>query len=86
MIASCVGISAKASARAEAAQAVQVLDQPEDPAVVEPQALPDRVAALHRAVERADAGLVAVHELAVDVDEQVAVALVEGLEHQVILA
>ena len=53
----------------------------EDAAVIEPQSFPDRVAALHRGIKRADAGLVAVHELAVDVHQQVAVLLVELLEH-----
>ena len=41
------------------AQAREVLLEREDAAVVEPEAFPDGVAALHRAIERADAGLVA---------------------------
>ena len=53
----------------------------ENAAVIEPQSFPDRVAALHRGIERADAGLVPVHELAVDVHQQVAVLFVELLEH-----
>ncbi len=41
--------------RGRAAQPGQVLVQPEDPPLVQPQPFPDRVAALHRGVERADA-------------------------------
>ena len=52
--------------------------------VVQPQPLPDGVAALHGRVERADARLVAMHEPAVDVDDQVAVALVERLLHRAV--
>ena len=54
----------------------------EDPALVEPQAFPHGVATLDRAVEWAHAGLVAVRELAVHVDDQVAVPLVEFLLHR----
>ena len=42
---------------------------------------PHGVAALHGRVERADRGLVAVDELAVDVDEEIAVLVVGFLEH-----
>ena len=48
---------------------------------IEPQSFPDRVAALDRRVERADAGLIPMHQLAVDVDQQIAVFFVEVLEH-----
>src|SRR5213083_1624397 len=55
--------------------------QLEDAAVVKSQSFPDRVTALHRRVERADPCLVAMHQLSVDVYEQVAVSLVEFLKH-----
>ena len=77
MISSCDGISANASARADSRSRSRCSLEPEDAAVVQPQPFPHGVAALHRRVERADARLVAVHEPAVDVDDQVAVALVE---------
>ena len=47
--------------------------------VVQPKALPHRVATLHRRVERADPRLVTVGEPATHVDDDVAVALVKGL-------
>ena len=53
----------------------------ENAAIIEPQSFPDRVAALDRGIKRADAGLIPVHELAVDVYQQVAVLFVEALEH-----
>src|SRR5262249_30179845 len=68
------------------AQPGQVFGEPEDPAVVEPQPFPDRIAALHDRVERADAGLIPVREPAADADQQIAVALVEGLLHYASLA
>src|SRR6476660_7358918 len=55
--------------------------QLEDAAVVKSQSFPDRVTALHRRVERADPSLVAMHQLSVDVYEQVAVSLAELLKH-----
>ena len=33
----------------------------EDAAVIEPQSFPDRIAALHRGIERADAGFIPMH-------------------------
>ena len=65
-----------------AAEPVEVLVQAEDAAVVEAQPFPDGVAALHDRIERADAGLVAMDEAAVDVDDEVAVFVVEFLEHR----
>ena len=47
--------------------------------------LPHRVAALHGGVERTDAGLVAMDEPAVDVDDQVAIFFVKALEHDISL-
>ena len=73
MIASSRGDRRERQRPGRPAQPGQVLREPEDPAVVEPQALPDGVAALDDGVERAETcGLVAVAQHAVDVDEQVA--------------
>ena len=58
----------------------EVFPQLEDAAVVQAQPLPDGVAPLHHRVERADAGLVAVNERPVHVDEEVAVPFVELLQ------
>ncbi len=60
-----------------------MLGEFEDGVVVESEAFPDGVAALDGGVEWADAGVVAVDEFGVDVDEEVAVAFVVGLEHGV---
>jgi hypothetical protein len=68
------------------AQPRQVLLQREDPAVGQPQALPDRVAALHDGIERGHPRLVPVRQAAADVDDQVAVALVELLQHEPFLS
>ena len=56
-----------------------VLVELADAAVVEAQTFPHRVAALHRGVEWAHARLVAVKQFPVHVDDQVAIAFVEGL-------
>src|ERR1700737_1913003 len=58
-----------------------MFEQFEDAAVVKAETFPNGVATLHRGVERADGRLVAVHEPAVDVNDQVAVLLVKLLEH-----
>ena len=60
----------------------QVLVEPEDAPGVEPQSLPNRVAALDGGVERAHPGPVPVAEPAAHVDDQVAVALIVTLQHQ----
>jgi hypothetical protein len=52
-----------------------------DAPVIQPQPFPDRIAALHRGIKGADARPVPLEELAVDVDQQIAVLLVELLEH-----
>jgi hypothetical protein len=59
-----------------------VLVKREDPAVGQPQAFPDRVPALHHGVERRHPGVIPVRQAAADVDDQVAVALVELLQHE----
>jgi hypothetical protein len=53
----------------------------EDAAVVKSQAFPHGVTALHRRVERADPGFVAMRQLSVDIHNQVPVSLVEFLKH-----
>ena len=64
-----------------AAQPGEMLAEPEDPALVEPQSLPDRVTTLDRGVEGADRGLVAVRQHTAHVDDEVTVAVVKGLQH-----
>ena len=58
-----------------------MLVQLEDTAVVKTQAFPDRIAALHGRIKRTDSRLVPVHQLSVDVNKQVAVSVVEFLQH-----
>ena len=57
------------------------LGQAEDFSVVNTKPFPHGIAPLHGGVERTDAGLVAVQQLAVYVDQQIAVFLIEFLEH-----
>ena len=52
--------------------------QPKDPPAVDAQALPHGVAVLHRRVERTDARLIAMHEAAADVNDQITVVWVPG--------
>src|ERR1043166_5814314 len=61
---------------------VKMLVQFENAAVVKAQAFPNGVAPLHRRIEGAYSGFVAVHELAVDVDDQVAVLGIKFLQHR----
>ena len=60
---------------------VEMLGQFEDPAVVKPQSFPNRVAALHCRIERTDPGFVAMHQLTVDVDDQITVLAIKFLKH-----
>ena len=85
VISSSDGICSNASACAERRSLARCSSEPEDPPAVQAQALPDGVAALHDRVERADRGLVAMRQPAADADDQVPVALVEGLQHGVLL-
>jgi len=59
-----------------------MLVQFEDPTVVKTQPFPNRVAALHRRIERTDPGFVAMDQLTVDVDDQVAVPGIKFLKHE----
>ena len=67
------------------AQPGQMLSEPEDPAPVQAQTLPDGVTALHDRVERTDRGLVPMREPAANADDQVPVALIKGLQHGALL-
>jgi hypothetical protein len=57
-----------------------MLDEPEDAALVEPEAFPHGVPTLNDAVERAYAGLIAMDELTVDVDDEIPIPLIKSLE------
>ena len=59
-----------------------MLVQFKDATVVEPKPLPNRVTALHRRIEWTDPGLVAMDELTIDVDDQVAVLGIKFLKHE----
>src|SRR5712691_6768395 len=59
-----------------------MLVQFEDAAVVKTQSFPDRVTALHGGIERTDPGFAALHQLTVDVYDQVAVLRVKFLQHE----
>jgi hypothetical protein len=63
-------------------QAVQVLMQLKDAPVIEPQTFPHGIATLDRRIEWADPCFVAVHEAAVDVDQEMAILFVKLLEHR----
>ena len=63
-------------------QTIEVFVKFENPAIVQPQSFPDRIAALHSRIKGADPGLVAVHELTVDVNNQVAISLIKFLKHE----
>ena len=58
-----------------------MLNELENPSVVDPQPFPHAIAALDDRIKRTDPRLVPMNHLAVDVDEQVFVFLVELLEH-----
>jgi hypothetical protein len=58
-----------------------MLVQFENAAVVKPQAFPNRVPPLHRGIERTDTGVFAMHQLAVDVYDQIAVFRIKFLQH-----
>ncbi len=62
-------------------QAIEMLGEPENLAAIEPQTFPNGVAALHDRIEWADAALIAMHQFAIDVDDQVAILLVKDLQH-----
>src|SRR5437667_2550820 len=59
-----------------------MLVQFKDPTVVKTQPFPNRVAALHRRIERTDPGLVPMHKLTIDINDQVAVLGIKFLQHE----
>jgi hypothetical protein len=54
----------------------------ENPSLVQPQSFPDCIAALDSRIERANPGFVAMDQLSVDIDDQVAVSFIEFLKHE----
>ena len=54
-----------------------------NPAVVQAQSFPHRVPALDGRIKRTDTRFVAVHELTVDINDQIAISLIEFLKHEV---
>jgi hypothetical protein len=62
-------------------QASEMFAQFENPAVVESKAFPDGIPTLHSGIEWADPGFVAMDQLAVDVNHQIAISFVEFLKH-----
>ena len=70
----------KRERRRRAMQSVEMLVQLEDPSVVKPQPFPDCVTALHRGIKGTDPGFIAMHELTVDIDDQVAILLIKSLQ------
>ena len=63
------------------AESVEMFLQFEDSSVVESKAFPNSIAILDRGVERADAGLVSMGELSVDVDDEIGVGGIVSLQH-----
>src|SRR5438093_9551270 len=62
-------------------QPIEMFVQFENATAVKPQSFPNGVAALHRRIERADPRFVAMKEVTVDVNDQIAVSFVEFLKH-----
>src|SRR5439155_10177162 len=62
-------------------QPVEMFVELENSTVIQAQPFPDCVAALHCRIERADPCFVTMHQLPVDIDDQVAVSLIEFLQH-----
>jgi hypothetical protein len=62
-------------------QTIQMFVQLENATVIKSQTFPDSVPTLHGRIERTDPSLVAMDELAVDVNDQIAVSFVEFLKH-----
>jgi hypothetical protein len=62
-------------------QPIEVLMQFENATAVKPQPFPNGVAALHRRIEWADSCSIAMNQLTVDVNDQIAVSFVEFLKH-----
>src|SRR5947209_7109521 len=58
-----------------------MLVQFKDSALIKPQSFPDGIATLDGRIERAHASLIAMHQLTVDVDDQITVSFVKLLQH-----
>ena len=63
-------------------QPIEMLLELENPALINSQSFPDGVAALNDGIEWADTSLLAMHQLTVDVYDQIAVSFVEFLQHE----
>jgi hypothetical protein len=72
----------KRERRRRTMQSVEMLMQLEDASVVKPQSFPDCVTALHSGIKRADPGFIAMDELTVDIDDQVAILPIKLLGHE----
>jgi hypothetical protein len=53
----------------------------ENPAIVQPQSLPHRIATLYGGIKWADPCLIAMHKLTVNINDQVTISLIELLKH-----
>jgi hypothetical protein len=62
-------------------QPMQMFVQLEDATVIKAQTFPDSIPTLHRRIEWTDPSLIAMDELAIDINDQVAISLVEFLQH-----
>src|SRR4030095_16681370 len=56
----------------------------ENPAVVQPQSSPHCIPALHGGIKRTDPRLIAMHELTVNINDQIAISIIEFLKHGLI--
>jgi hypothetical protein len=62
-------------------QAIEVFVQFEDAALIQAQSLPYRIPALHCRIKRADAGVIAMNQATVYVNDQIPVPFIEFLQH-----
>ena len=62
-------------------QPIEVVVQFENPTVIKSQPFPDSIPTLHGRIEWTDPSLIAMNELAVDVNDQIAISFVESLKH-----
>src|SRR5260370_19707293 len=62
-------------------QTIEMLVQFENATAVNAQSFPNGVATLHRRIERTDSRFVAMNQLTVNVNDQIAVSFVEFLKH-----
>ena len=62
-------------------QPIKMFVQFENATVIKSQTFPDSIPTLHGRIEWTDPGLIAMNELPVDVNDQVAISFVEFLQH-----